>query len=154
LSEEKKAYIRLKLRDLTIIDQFICYSEFGVEAEPTHRVLVNAKGDYDARSDKLEVNGLAIDLDTIQIKAVNTKEDCLKSHARLSYMSIYMIESVFVRFVDRLRTSSETGEILMMLDAHQDKEYPDIVRLSFDGINLTQLRRFDPAFRDFRRASD
>jgi hypothetical protein len=39
-----ETYGRIKLRDLTIIDQFICYSEYRMEAEPTHRVLIHATG--------------------------------------------------------------------------------------------------------------
>jgi hypothetical protein len=138
LSDEKKAYIRLKLHDLTIIDQFICYSECGLEAEPAHRVLINAKGEYDSRSDKLEINGQEIDLDRIQISAVPTKEDCLKSHARRGYISIGMIDHVFSPFVELLRKNTQTGEIVMALDAQQHPEVSDAVRLSFDGMDMTR----------------
>lgn len=94
MSDEKEAHVQLKLRDLTIIDQFICYSEYGIEAEPKHRVLVNAKGDYHRQSDRLELNGQQIDLDYIKITAVSTKEDCIKNHARRNYITIRMIDHV------------------------------------------------------------
>jgi len=109
-----------------------------MEAEPAHKVRVNAKGDYDYRSDKLECNGQQINVDNILIQGVATKEDCLKSNVRHGHMTIYMIDSVFSAFVDLLRGSRETGEIVVALDAQQDKEFPDIIRLWFDGIEMTR----------------
>ena len=72
MNDQKKTHVQLTLHDLKIVDQFICYSYCGLEALPCHTVLVQAIGKYDYRSD----------LVNIQIKAVSTKEDCLKSHAR------------------------------------------------------------------------
>jgi hypothetical protein len=58
VGDEKQAYVRLKLRDLTIIDQFICYSEYGIAAEPTHRALKR----FDAASETS-----AVDLESVHI---------------------------------------------------------------------------------------
>jgi hypothetical protein len=139
LSDEKKAYIRLALQDFTIIDRLICYSAYDMEAEPAHRVLVNAKGIYDSFHDRLELNGRQIDLDSIQIQGASTKEDCLKSHARHGHIAIYMIDSVFSDFVDLVRGGTERGEeIVMTLDAQPHKEISDVIRLSFDGIDMTR----------------
>jgi len=139
VSDENEVYVQLKLHDFKIIDQFICYSEHGMDAEPAHRVLVNAKGDYDHRSDdKLELNGQQISLDQIQITAVSTKEDCLKNHARLSHITIRMIDHVFSPFVELLRSNTQTDEMLIKLRARPSKEYPDMLWLSFDGIDLTR----------------
>jgi hypothetical protein len=109
-----------------------------MEAQPAHRVLVHAKGDYDFRSDKLEVNGQQIELDAIQFKGVATKEDCLKSHARREYISIYMIDEVFSPFVELLRRNAEIGLIIVNLDARKCEERPDVLRLSFDGMDMTR----------------
>lgn len=138
VSDAKQTHVRFKLRDLTIIDQFICYSEYGMEAEPAHKVLVHAKGDYDLQSDKLELDGQQIELDSIQIQAVSTKEDCLKSNARRGHISIYMIDHVFSSFVELLRGGTQTGEIVMMLSARPLDGHPEILRISFDGIDLTR----------------
>ena len=140
MSDEKPetfAYVRLKLHDPTIVDLFICYSEAGMEAEPAHRVLVHLKGDYDVGSDKLELNGQQIPLHTIQITGVSTKEDCLKSHATQNYISINMINHVFAPFLELMRSNTQTGEIVLKLDAWPLNER--FLRLSFDGgiIRLT-----------------
>jgi hypothetical protein len=108
-----------------------------MEAEPVHRVLVRAKGDYHFSSDKLLINGQHIEINTIQITSVSSKEDCLKSHARQGHIAIYMIDSVFLPFVDLLRRDKESCEIIMALDAQQ-QEHPDFVRLMFDGIEITR----------------
>ena len=52
MSDEKQAYVRLKLHEPAIIDQFVCYSEDGMETEPAHRVLIHAKGMYERGSDE------------------------------------------------------------------------------------------------------
>src|SRR5215475_7296701 len=101
VSYEKKTHVQLTLHDLKIVDQFICYSYCGLEALPCHTVLVQAIGKYDYRSDTLKLNGRPLDLDNIQIKAVSTKEGCLKSHARAECIC------VFVPFVDLLRKNAE-----------------------------------------------
>lgn len=149
LSDEKKAYVRLTLHDLTIIDEFICFSQSGMEAEPIHRVLVNARGEYELRSDALQINGQRLELNSIQFTSVSTKEDCLRSYAssrpphsdgyspRFEHIAIYMIDGVFMAFVDLLRRDEERGEIVMMLDAQPNEKYPDILRLTFDGITIT-----------------
>ena len=86
MNGEKRTHVQLTLHDLKIVDQFICYSYRGLEALPCHTVLVQAIG---YRSDTLKLNGRLLNLDDIQIKAVSTKEDCLKSHARAECISIY-----------------------------------------------------------------
>jgi hypothetical protein len=137
VSDEKPetfAYVRLKLHDPTIVDLFICYSEAGMEAEPAHRVLVHLKGDYDVGSDKLELNGQQIPLHTIQITGVSTKEDCLKSHATQNYISINMIDHVFAPFLELMRSNTQTGEIVLKLDAWPLNER--FLRLSFDGMDI------------------
>jgi hypothetical protein len=135
--DQNRAYVRLKLHDLTIIDQFVCFSEYGMEAEPAHRVLVHAKGNYAQGSDKLELNGQQIPLDTIQIKGVFTKEDCFKSHARLGIIDVYMIDHVFRPFVELLRRYAHTGEMIVKLEVHPHKQFPDMLSLSFGGMDIT-----------------
>jgi hypothetical protein len=137
VSDEKQAYVRLELHDPTIIDLFVCYSEAGMEAEPAHRVLVHLKGNYAIGSDKLELNGQEIQLDKVQITGVSTKEDCLKSHATQNYVSIYMIDHVFVPFVELIRSNNiQTSEILLKLDARPLSERT--LRLSVDGMDITR----------------
>jgi hypothetical protein len=138
VNDEKKTHVQLTLHDLKIVDQFICYSYRGLEALPCHTVLVQGIGKYDYRSDTLKLSGRSLDLDNIRIKAVSTKEDCLKSHARAECISIYMIDSVFVAFVDLLRKNPEPGEIVMRLDAQPHNRRPDIISLVFDGITITR----------------
>jgi hypothetical protein len=138
VNDEKRTHVQLTLHDLKIVDQFICYSYRGLEALPCHTVLVQAIGKYDCRSDTLKLNGRPLDLDNIQIKAVSTKEDCLKSHARAECISIYMIDSVFVRFVDLLRKNTEPGETVMRLDAQPHNRYPDVISLVFNGVATTR----------------
>ena len=110
----------------------------GLEALPCHTVLVQAIGKYDYRSDTLKLNGRPLNLDYIQIKAVSTKEDCLKSHAQAECISVYMIDSVFVSFVDLLSKNAEPGEIVMRLDAQPHNRRPDMISLVFDGITTTR----------------
>jgi hypothetical protein len=138
VNDEKKTHVQLTLHDLKIVDQFICYSYCGLEALPCHTVVVQAIGKYDYRSDTLKLNGRPLDLDNIQIKAVSTKEDCLKSHARAECISIYMIDSVFVPFVDLLRKNAEPGEIVMRFNAKPHNRRPDMISLVFDGITTTR----------------
>jgi hypothetical protein len=133
---EKRTHVQLTLHDLKIVDQFMCYSYRGLEALPCHTVLVQAIGKYDYRSDTLKLNGRPLNLDNIQIKAVSKKEDCLKSHARAECISIYMIDSVFVQFVDLLRKNTE--QIVMRLDAQPHNRRPDMISLVFDGITTTR----------------
>jgi hypothetical protein len=101
-------------------------------------MLVQATGKYDYRSDTLKLNGRPLNLDNIQIKSVSTKGDCLKSHARAECISIYMIDSVFVPFVDLLRKNAEPGEIVMRLDTQPHNRHPDMISLVFDGITTTR----------------
>jgi hypothetical protein len=138
VKDEKRTHVQLTLHDLKIVDQFICYSYCGLEALPCHTVLVQAIGKYDYRSDTLKLNGRPLNLDNIQIKGVSTKEDCLKSHARAECVSIYMIDSVFVPFVDLLRKNAEPGEIVMRLGAQPHNRHPDMISLVFDGITTTR----------------
>jgi hypothetical protein len=138
VSDEKRTHVQLTLHELKIVDQFICYSYCGLEALPCHTVLVQAIGKYDYRSGTLKLNGRPLDLDNIQIKPVSTKEDCLKSHARAECISIYMIDTVFVPFVDLLRKNAEPGEIVMRLDAKPHNRHPDMISLVFDGITTTR----------------
>jgi hypothetical protein len=107
-----------------------------MEAEPAHRVLVHLKGDYAVGSDKLELNGQQLPLDTIQITGVSTKEDCLKSHAAQNYISIYMIDHVFQPFVELMRNNTQAGEIVLKLDVRPLSERA--LRLSFDGMDITR----------------
>jgi len=75
----------------------------GMESEPRHEVLVNAKGEYDSRSDnKLVLNGRELDVDHIQFTGVSTKEDRLKNFAHRDYITIRMIDNVFAPFVELL----------------------------------------------------
>ena len=134
MNGEKRTHVQLTLHDLKIVDQFICYSYRGLGALPCHTVLVQAIGKYDYRSNTLKLNGRPLNLDNIQIKSVSTKEDCLKSHARAECISIYMIDSVFVQFVDLLRKNTEPGEIVMRLDAQPHNRRPDMISLVFAGI--------------------
>jgi hypothetical protein len=138
VNDGKRTHVQLTLHDLKIVDQFICYSYCGLEALPCHTVLVQAIGKYDYRSDTLKLNGRPINLDNIQITAVSTKEDCLKSRARAERVSIYMIDSVFVPFVDLLRKNAEPGEIVMRLGAQPHNRHPDMISLVFDGITTTR----------------
>ena len=138
VNDEKKTHVQLTLHDLKIVDQFICYSYCGLEALPCHTVLVQAISKYDCRSDTLKLNGRPLDLDNIQIKGVSTQKDCRKSHARAGCISIYMIDSVFVPFVDLLRKNAEPGEIVMRLDAQPHNRHPDMISLVFDGITTTR----------------
>jgi hypothetical protein len=101
-------------------------------------MLVQATGKYDYRSDTLKLNGRPLNLDNIQIKSVSTKVDCLKSRARAECISIYMIDSVFVPFVDLLSKNAELGEIVMRLDAQPHNRHPDMISLVFDGITTTR----------------
>ena len=133
MNGEKRTHVQLTLHDLKIVDQFICYSYFGLEALPCHTVLVQAIGKYDCRSDTLKLSGRPLNLDNIQIKAVSTKKDCLKSHARAECISIYMIDSVFVQFVDPLRKNTEPGEIVMRLGAQPHSRHPDMTALRQRG---------------------
>jgi hypothetical protein len=110
----------------------------GMEAEPIHRVLVNAKGEYDFRSDKLALNGRELDVDHIQFTAVSTKKDGLKNFAHRDHISIQMIDNVFAPFVELLRRNTQTGEIVMTLYAQQHQEFADMIRLSFDGVVVTR----------------
>ena len=137
MNDEKRTHVQLTLHDLKIVDQFICYSYCGLEALPCHTVLVQAIGKYE--SDTLKLNGRPLNLDNIQIKAVSTKEDCLKSHARAECISIYMIDSVFVPFVDLLRKNAEPVEIVMRLDAHLRNRHPDMISLVFGGITTRRV---------------
>jgi hypothetical protein len=109
-----------------------------MEAEPAHRVLIHAKGIYERGSDELKLNGERVGLDLIQIMGVSTKDDCLKSHARLSHISLYMIDNVFSSFVELLRNNTDTGEILIKLDSYKLKDSPEILRISFDGMDVTR----------------
>ena len=138
MNGEKRTHVQLTLHDLKIVDQFICYSYCGLEALPCHTVMVQAIGKYDYRSDTLKLNGRPLNLDNIQIKAVSTKEDCLKSHARAECISVYMIDSVFVSFVDLLSKNAEPGEIVMRLDAQPHNRRPDMISLVFAGITTTR----------------
>jgi hypothetical protein len=135
---EKRTHVQLTLHDLKIVDQFICYSYYGLEALPCQTVMVQAIGKYDYWSDTLKLNGRPLNLDNIQIKAVSTKADCLKSHVRAECISIYTIDSVFVQFVDLLRKDAEPGEIVMRLDAQPHNRHPDMISLVFDGITTTR----------------
>ena len=138
MNDEKRTRVQLTLHDLKIVDQFICYSYCGLEALPCHTVLVQATGKYDYRSDTLKLNGRPLNLENIQIKSVSTKEDCLKSHARAECISVYMIDSVFVSFVDLLSKNAEPGEIVMRLDAQPHNRRPDMISLVFAGITTTR----------------
>jgi hypothetical protein len=131
---EKRTHVRLTLHDLKIVDQFICYSYCGLEVLPCHTMLVQATGKYDYQSDPLKLNGRSLNLENIQIKSVSTKEDCLKSHARAECISIYMIDSVFVPFVDLLSKNAEPGEIVMRLDAQPHNRHPDMISLVFEAL--------------------
>jgi hypothetical protein len=138
VNDEEKTHVQLTLHDLKIVDQFVCYSYCGLEAWPCHTVLVQAIGKYDYRSGTLKLTGRPLNLDNIQIKAVSTKEDCLKSQARAEGISIYMIDSVFVPFVDLLGKNAEPGEIVTRLDAQPHNRHPDMISLVFDGITTTR----------------
>jgi len=109
----------------------------GMESEPRHEVLVNAKGEYDSESEKLTLNGRELDVGHIQFSGVFTKEDGLKNFAHRNYIAIRMIDNVFAPFVERLRRNTQTGEIVMTLYAQQHQEFADMIRLSFDGIQVT-----------------
>ena len=84
MNDEKRTRVQLTLHDLKIVDQLLCYSYCGLEALPCHTVLVQAIGKYDYRSDTLKLNGRPLNLNNIQIEAVSTKADCLKSHGELN----------------------------------------------------------------------
>ena len=110
----------------------------GMEAEPCHRVLVHAKGEYNLGSDKLALNGRELNVYLIQIIGVFTKEDCLKNFAHRGYIQVRMIDNVFTPFVELLRRNTQTGKIVMTLYAEQHQEFEDMIRLSFDGIDVTR----------------
>jgi hypothetical protein len=135
---DKQQYVQIKLRDLTIIDTFLCYSDHGmVETEPTHRTRIVGKGDYyGAYGDKLEILGEALDPDDIQIMRVTTKEESLRSAAHHGIIQINMIDTVFEPLVALLRSSDEIGDITMSLRARPLQEAPEILRLSFEGMDV------------------
>jgi len=61
---------------------------------------------------------MAASREKIQIKSVSTKEDCLKGRTRAECISIYMIDSMSVPFVDFRRKMQNRVKLLCVSPNH------------------------------------